>query len=63
MLILKKLGVISFTPVIILEYFDLLYTNHIIQVVAAVFLPQLIDKEEGVNSPVHRLPFQISSVV
>lgn len=55
--------VISFTPAIILEYFDLLYTNHIIQVVAAVFLPQLIDKEEGVNSTVHRLPFQISSLV
>lgn len=55
--------VISFTPAIILEYFDLLYTNHIIQVVAAVFLPQRIDKEEGVNGTVHRLPFQISSVV
>lgn len=55
--------VISFTPVIILEYFDLLHTNYIIQGVAAMFLPQLIDKEEGVNSTVHRPPFQISSVV
>lgn len=55
--------VISFSPAIILEYFDLVYPNHIIQVVEAAFLPQLTDKEEGVNSTVYRLPFQISSVV
>jgi len=61
-LIPKRSIVTSFTVVIILEYFDLFYTNHFYQVMAAVFLLQLIIKEERVNSVVKRLHFQISPV-
>lgn len=63
MLILKRSILISLTPVSILEYFDLFYTNHIYHVMAAVFLLQLRNKEERVNSTVKRLCFQIPPVL